>query len=80
MAVERQNVTYSIGVKYHPKAVGASTKTKTINYINMPPRDQQTSGTLDPYYNLMLAINASIIGGTAPTIQAGENSDLTEGE
>lgn len=77
MAVERAETTYSIGIKYH---VGASEnmKTKTINYINMPPRDEQTAGTLDPYYNLMTAINASIIGGVLPTVQAGETSQLTE--
>lgn len=77
MAVERAETTYSIGVKYH---VGATDKlkTKTINYINMPPRDEQTAGTLDPYYNLMTAINTSIIGGVGPTVQAGETSQLTE--
>lgn len=77
MAVERIDTTYSIGIKYHVPG-GTSVKTKTINYINMPPRDEQTAGTLDPYYNLMNAVNTSIIGGAGPTIQAGETSNLTE--
>ena len=80
MAVERQNVTYSIGVKYHPTVSETSTKTKTITYINMPARASEQSGDLDPYYNLMFAINSSIIGGLYPTITAGTSSDLTEGE
>lgn len=77
MAVERSDTTYSIGVKYHPTST--TTKTKTINYINMPPRDQQTTGSLDPYFALMSAINTSIIGGSDPTFMAGETSNLIEG-
>lgn len=79
MAVDRQNVTYSIGVKYQPK-IAANPKSKTINYINMPPRDSEQAGDLDPYYNFMLAVNSSIIGGLYPTVTAGTSSDLAEGE
>lgn len=77
MAVKRAETTYSIGVKYHVSGTD-KLKTKTVNYINMPPRNEQTAGTLDPYYNLMTAIHTSIIGGVGPTVQAGETSELTE--
>lgn len=75
---ERSDTTYSVGVKYHPTAAN-NTKTKTINYINLPDRDQQTAQTLDPFYNLMIAINTSIIGGIDPEVKIGEESNLIAG-
>lgn len=75
--VERNDTVYSLGIKYHLPGL-ENTKTKSINYINMPPRYQEKPEDLQKYYDFVLAINTSIVGGVLPTVVAGEESQLTD--